>query len=273
MIIDCFPYFNEKELLELRIKMLYDYVDLFVITEGSHSHRGNKKEFTCKKIIDQLDVPKDKIQVVQVQMTEYEIETNPWVRERLQRDVAAQFIGDDDVAYISDCDEIINPKYINYYVSIAKNNLNNILRVPLAFLCSRADFRVYSEHNNIVPWSTPFMCTGKHLKKYTLSQIRESHALNLNNIEYEDIYAVDNGVIEDAGWHFTWMGDSNRIKIKQDSFLHWNEVQFKENYVPKDGNTDLLGRYDHILRTYDRSKLPKEVFDLDNVRKFLFQEL
>ena len=32
-IVDCFPYFNEKELLELRINLLYDHVDKFIISE------------------------------------------------------------------------------------------------------------------------------------------------------------------------------------------------------------------------------------------------
>jgi hypothetical protein len=272
VIIDCFSYFNEKELLELRVKMLYDYVDLFVITEGSHTHKGFKKEFTCEKVLDELGVSKEKIRIVPVYMPNYEAEKNPWVRERMQRDAAAVFIGYEDTAYISDCDEIINPKYLEYYASVVKSNKESILRVPLAFLCSRADFRVYNENGDVVPWNAPFMCTGKHLKKYTLSQIRESHALGLNNLIFKDIYAVDNGVIEDAGWHFTWMGDFERVKIKQEHFLHWDEVQVQKEYAPSEGKTDLLGRKNHILQKYDRVKLPKKVFDLNNVRKFLFQE-
>jgi len=253
--------------------MLYDHVDLFVITEGSHTHKGIRKEFTCEKIIDDLRIPKEKIKVAPVYMPSYEFEKNPWVRERMQRDAAAAFIGDDDIAFVSDCDEIINPKYLSYYASVAKNNPHNILRVPLAFLCSRADFRVYNEHGHPVMWNAPFMCSGKQIKKYTLSQIRESHALELNNLEYEDIYAVDNGVVEDAGWHFTWMGDFERLKTKQDHFLHWDEVTVQNGYSPEEGKTDLLGRKNHILRKYDRSKLPEEVFDIGNTRKFLFQEI
>lgn len=272
MIIDCFPYFNEKELLELRIKLLYDHVDLFVITEGSHTHRGHKKNFTCQDVIDELDIPQDKIKIVPVYMPNYEHEKNAWVRERAQRDAAAAFIGEDDIAYVSDCDEIINPDYIEYYVRLISENQQNILRVPLAFLCSRADYRVHDEYGNKVSWNTPFMCTGKHLKKYTLSQIRESHALGLNNLIYEDLYAVDDGVIKEAGWHFTWMGDFDRIKTKQESFLHWDEVEVQEKYTPTAGNSDLLGRNDHVLQSYDRNNLPQLIFQLENVKRFLFQE-
>lgn len=272
MIIDCFPYFNEKELLELRLKLLYDHVDLFVITEGSHTHRGIKKEFSCEGVIDSLSISKEKIKIVPVYMSDYETEKNAWVRERLQRDAAAFFIGDEDVAFVSDCDEIINPKYIEYYSSVARSNQNNILRVPLAFLCSRADFRVFNQNGEKVSWNSPFMCTGKHLKKYTLSEIRESHAMGLNNISFADIFCVDNDTIEDAGWHFTWMGDFERVKIKQENFLHWNEVEVQDDYNPQEGKSDLLGRNDHILQKYDVRNLPNEVFEIDTVRKFLFQE-
>ena len=42
MLIDCFPYFNEKELLELRIATLYDHVDGFLITDANRTHREPK---------------------------------------------------------------------------------------------------------------------------------------------------------------------------------------------------------------------------------------
>ena len=40
MIIDSFLYFNEKELLELRINLLYDYVDKFIIFDANRTHTG-----------------------------------------------------------------------------------------------------------------------------------------------------------------------------------------------------------------------------------------
>ena len=46
MIIDCFPYFIEEELLELRLRLLYNKVDRFVITEADRTHRGVPKRMT-----------------------------------------------------------------------------------------------------------------------------------------------------------------------------------------------------------------------------------
>ena len=44
MIIDAFTFFNEKELVQLRIKYLNDLVDYFVIVEANTTHAGKKKK-------------------------------------------------------------------------------------------------------------------------------------------------------------------------------------------------------------------------------------
>lgn len=270
MIIDCFPYFNERELLELRLSLLYDHVDMFVITEGDHTFKGMPKELTCKDVLSEIGFLKPKVKVVTVTMPNYIQEPNPWVRERMQRDIAAGFIGNGDVAYIGDCDEIIDPKYIKYYASVAQENPMGILRVPLAYLCSRGDLRVHYPDGESRPWRAPFMCLKNHISRYSLSQIRESYALGLNNLVYKDIYTYDNGILEDAGWHFSWMGDKHRLKIKDESHAHWNEVKLQDNFVPKDGSTDPLGREDHILKNYDVKNLPSRVFEIPRVKDFLF---
>lgn len=68
MIIDCFPYFNEKELLELRIRLLYTKVDRFIITEADHTHSGKPKELTLLETLKRIDVPLDKILYVPVML-------------------------------------------------------------------------------------------------------------------------------------------------------------------------------------------------------------
>ena len=67
-VIDCFPYFNEKELLELRINLLHDKVDKFIITDANRTHRGTSKPFTCKDTLKELGIVSDKIQVIEVNL-------------------------------------------------------------------------------------------------------------------------------------------------------------------------------------------------------------
>lgn len=268
-IIDCFSYFNEKELLELRINLLRDKVDKFIITDANKTHKGTPKPFTCKKTLQELGLMCDKIQVIELDLPSYDEEPSAWVRERMQRNAAEKFIEDNDICIVSDCDEIINPDLIDYFVNVSQQHSQNILRIPLAFLMSRGDLRVYNQNGNIVPWNVPFICMKHHLKKYTLSDIRESHSLGTHHLDFPDIFITENGKIEDAGWHFSWMGDFDRLKFKCDSFLHWDEVSIEENYIPQENSTDPLGRKDHILKKYSFLNLPQKIFYLDNVYKFI----
>lgn len=271
-IIDCFPYFNEKELLELRIRLLYDYVDKFIICDADRTHSGKPKPFTCNETIKSLGLPTDKIQVIEVNLPQKSNKwgSDSWVRERAQRNAAAEFIEDDDIVFVSDCDEIINPKFIEYYATIASQYPNNILRVPLVFLNGRADLKVYDENGNPREWNSSYFCMKSHLQKYTLSDIREAKSLN-NQIVFSDIYITENGEIQDAGWHFSWMGDLDRMNTKCNSFLHHYECNVVDNYSAEENSTDPLGRMDHILKKYDIKLLPSKIFEIDKIKKFLLK--
>jgi hypothetical protein len=59
-LVDCFMYFNEKDIAYLRIKELYDTVDYFVINEATKTHQGQEKELSFWKD-DRLQEFKDKI--------------------------------------------------------------------------------------------------------------------------------------------------------------------------------------------------------------------
>ena len=43
-IYDCFQYFNEDEMVDLRLNILNEYVDYFIICESNKSHQGHQKK-------------------------------------------------------------------------------------------------------------------------------------------------------------------------------------------------------------------------------------
>lgn len=282
-IIDCFPYHNEKELLELRIRLLEDVVDLFVICEGNYTQSGIAKNFTCRDTIKELGLPKNKIKVIEVELPDAIADPNHWSRERQQRNAATEYIDKDTVAHISDCDEIINPEQLKYYSYMAPKYPDNIIRIPLVFLTCRADLRVHDETLKPMPWSSSYMCLENHILNHTLSELRESYAMRRNDIIFENIWLTENGLIQEAGWHFSWMGNSDRLKDKCISSMHVKDIvpnavapfgspellKFLESYVPMDGATDPLGRPNHILRGYPITELPSKIFDLPRVKNFL----
>ena len=284
--IDCFPYFNEKELLELRYHLLKDYFDFFVITDADRTHTGTPKPYGAKKAIKELGLSEDKFRVIEVKLPSKEEEPNDHVRERMQRDAAAEYITWNTVAFIGDADEILDPKYIDYYDTIVRTNPNNILHVPMVYLMGQANLRDHLPTGESRFWANCYMCMGHHKEKYTLSQMRESYSEQTRYVVYRDIFTYDNGTIEPAGWHFSWMGDSERLKTKFKSFMHYGDfiedtefskqpekmLEYMDEWKPKEGGTDPLGRHNHILKPYDVSKLPQVIFDLPRVKKFLLPD-
>jgi tetratricopeptide (TPR) repeat protein len=297
-VVDCFPYFNEKELLELRINLLKDHVDLFVIVDGNYTHSGNPKEFTCKQVIEELNLPKDKIHLIELDMsdefvgpptTDYDIKfsSNPKVgsREKFQRDSIKDILDkfdDDTVFIISDCDEIINPNNINFLSNIVKYN-SSILKVPLVLLEGRADLRVYDKSGNREPWDKyTFMCLKKHLEKNSATHIRFGQ-------NFEFLYAGDNNqIFLDLGWHFSWMQSPEDRIYKFESFSHANDdlefllnknytkeehVEFMRSYIPEEGKISPSGHVDRVLKNYPTENLPEIIWNLPRVKNYLLPEM
>jgi beta-1,4-mannosyl-glycoprotein beta-1,4-N-acetylglucosaminyltransferase len=285
-LIDCFPYFNEKELLELRYHLLKDYFDFFVVTDADRTHTGDPKPFTAKDTIKELGLDESKFRVVEVKLPSKEEEPDDHVRERMQRNAAAEYITWNTVAFVGDSDEIINPKYIGYYETLVRDNPNNILHVPMVYLMGRADMRDHHPTGETRFWANCYMCMGHHKEKYTLSQLRESYSEQSRYVVYKDIFAIDNGIIEPAGWHFSWMGDPERLKTKFKSFMHYGDfiedtefskqpekmLEYMDQWKPAEGQPDPLGRHNHILKPYPVEELPQVIFDLPRVKKFLLPD-
>ena len=300
-IIDCFPYFNEKELLELRINLLNDYVDYFIIMEGDRTHSGAPKEFTCMKDLEDLNINTDKVVVLQVELPEGEDIHNQidvknivlnelekgveedktylshWARERIQRDALLNLVDDCDdntVFFITDCDEIVDPKNIEYIARVVRNTPEVVIKIPLVFLEGSANCRVYYNNGNPVDWNiSTFACLKSHLKKATPTELR----CNISDYELRGI--TENGkYISDLGWHFGWMGDIERRRTKCESFLHANTFNTKENvnnitsYIPQEGSPSISDYRNCILKEYPNSLLPQKIFELPRVKAFLIPD-
>lgn len=307
MIIDYFPYFDPygKELLELRIRMLENYVDEFIICESNKTQSGIPIEYNLKKRIKELNLPQNKIKVIELNIPKDEdltieeidilncYENNKSninslrsrVRERLQKDALLQVLGDydDDTLFIhSDSDEIINPLSLPWICDIVKQNLDMIIKIPLIYLEGRADLRVYEkETNSPFPWYGMFLCTKKQLGIATPSQIRGQVLC-----PFPIVLPTQNGEIaQDLGWHFSWMGGKESMLIKNKSFTHYDDsfsylkygsYKSEENQTHLN-NIILEENYpppsnlkNAILKKYPLENLPSEVFTLENVNKFLF---
>lgn len=283
-LIDCFPYFNEKELLEFRIKLLYDKVEKFIITEANQTHSGLNKTYNATKVLQNIDDPLNKIKLIQVDYSKYDNVFGNYERENLQRDVVLEVLDqfdDECLFFFGDCDEILNPEYIEWICNTARNMPNSILRTPLAFLNCRADLRVFDGNDNPIDWNSPFVANKKHLTTYKPSKIREFKSLPSpedRNI-FQDVSITVDDIEFIMGWHFSWMGNNQNRMIKYKSYLHSNDFdinfleKFMHSYKPQNGSLDPLGRNDHILRPYDIELLPDLILRNEKFKNFFLPEL
>jgi hypothetical protein len=252
-VVDCFCYFNEKELLELRINLLKNHVDKFIIVDGNYTHSGSPKQFTCKEEIHNLGLPEDIIEVIEVDLSDetigppteyeklYDIEKSVASRERVQRDSIAKCLetnefDENTVFIVSDCDEIINPEYILMLSNLARTNRDKIFKVDLVNLEGRADLRSYYKNSNIpTEWRySLFVCVKEQMQNVNLTYIRAGSIFNPYPIVWpyteggiKDGIYTDGQRMIDLGWHFTWMGDNeNRFFKSQTSAYSSHDLDF-----------------------------------------------
>ena len=281
-LIDCFPYFNEKEILELRIRLLYDYVDKFVITEANETHSGISKIFECRKVLENIEDPLGKIILLEIDYSKYPEIDNTVKRERFQRDCATIILDsfdDDSLFYFGDCDEILNPFEIDFICNIAESYPQYLVRTPLVFLNGRADLRVFNFKDNFIRWDCPFVAKKHHLK-YSPSELREkiSYYSNEKVNEFPDVAITVNNDLHTVGWHFSWMGTNLDRSIKQRSYLHHSDnfrddlYEYIESYFPKEGFGDCLGRKEYKLKKYDINLLPDLILNEKKFRDYFLPD-
>lgn len=112
MIIDCFPFFNEFDLLEIRLHELADVADVFVLSEATLTFTGKPKPLYFQENQDRFKEFRDRIHHVVVDdysnMDTHS--TRRMDRSQKQRGLDAMFEkykpGMSDIIIMSDCDEI-----------------------------------------------------------------------------------------------------------------------------------------------------------------------
>ena len=214
MIYDCFTFLNENLLLEIRLNELNSVVDKFVIVEATKTHSGklrklcfNKnnesfKPFLNKIIYIPIDFPNDlDVNYIRqyINLDHVKLNTEAWLREIFQRNSISKGLKNaksNDIIMISDVDEIPNRDQII--------KLKNIKNYNKKYAFEQNFFYYYFNLLNI---SEKWIGTKATLFK------------NLTTPQ-ELRYSTNYEIIKNGGWHFSYLGDINKIKNKIDSFAH-----------------------------------------------------
>jgi beta-1,4-mannosyl-glycoprotein beta-1,4-N-acetylglucosaminyltransferase len=232
-LFDCFTFFNELDMLEIRLAELYPLVDRFVLVEAVKTFQGEPKPLHFQENRERFKPWLDKIKHVVTDFPD-RIRLRPdhtpaWNREYYQRNQIARGLAGaepHDLVMVSDVDEII-----------ARDKLQGLLESGayqgsgVCFYMPVYQFYMLYRHPWI-RWPGPRMV---EFKTFTTGQklrtLRFEHEtiwsraglgnarLRLRNWQRCGI-SVPVRIVEDAGWHFTSTGGFGAWKKKVDSFSH-----------------------------------------------------
>ena len=218
---------NEEKLLEIRLNVLNKFVDHFVIIESEETHSGNKKKITFE--IDKY--PKFKEKIIYKKINSFPIGLSSWQKENYQRNYIVNCLNQangDDIVMISDLDEIPNLENVN---------LNNYNEKIIVFN-QRLFFYKMNFGANAANWHGTRACQKKFLKSPQWLRNLKTHKkymfYRLDKFFFSKNYERSFKIINNGGWHFTWLGDLEFIKNKLRSFAHTelnNPIIVNDNYI------------------------------------------
>ena len=201
MIVDCFTFFNELDLLELRLEELYESVDYFVLVEASKTQSLLDKPFYFENNKNRYSKFLDKIIHIKVEDCPDNNE-NLWTMENFQRNCILRGLqklnlNDEDWILISDLDEIPKSDLLKRI-----NEIKNIDTFSLNMIFSAYFLNLKASHRD---WIGTVVSKYKHIKTNSIQHFR--------NIK-DSLPFVDN-----AGWHFSWLGGYEKIYEKAQSCI------------------------------------------------------
>jgi beta-1,4-mannosyl-glycoprotein beta-1,4-N-acetylglucosaminyltransferase len=231
-IFDCFMYFDEEVVLDVRLNVLNQFIDYFVIVESRFTHKGDPRnlKFDLKKFNkfkDKIiyliyeDQPKE-IEIINNEDGDYEKTkkyiSNAIYRENSQRNYIKKGLveaEDSDIILISDVDEIPNLSSVNF------NKINE----KIILFKQEMFYYKFNLHLPNLVWSGTKACKKKDLlnpqwlrnikdRKYSFFRIDTL----FSKTKYKSIKIFNNG-----GWHFTNIKTAKEIEYKLKSYLHHRE--------------------------------------------------
>ena len=212
-IFDCFTFYNELDLLELRLRELYNHVDHFVIVESNQTFTNRPKNYIFEMAKARFAPWKDKIRYIKHKSRSHH---NPWDNETEQRNAIMDGLYDadpSDIAIISDVDEIPRAAAVDY-MREHNTHIYYGLRMPL--------FNFKFNYMRTTPgqydvWAMGIM--AGYLNDNVTPNFLRNQRFELNVFPYQH---NDDQIcmVEHAGWHFGYLGDNEYLKDKAQSFSH-----------------------------------------------------
>jgi len=228
-IFDCFSYWDEDLLLDLRLNILSDHVDYFVITEGNKTWQNNPKKLRFD--INKFEKFREKI--IYIPVTDMPDGDNPYLRENHQRNCLERGLikaDKNDIIIISDLDEIPNPKTLSKF----KNDQRFAVFKQKHFY-----YKLNLLNINNPSWHGSRICIKKYLKS--------PQWLRDLKFKKRPFWRIDkfrlNNIIEDGGWHFCNLKTPENLLYKYKNLCETKDpYSFKESIDEKYLNVEQISK-------------------------------
>jgi beta-1,4-mannosyl-glycoprotein beta-1,4-N-acetylglucosaminyltransferase len=257
-VIDSFTFYNEFDLLQLRLNYLNDIVDYFIISESNYTHSGKPKPYYLDEILPKIpeEIRKKIISLhyepdiskfeFPENVSRWEYDNEHWRLEREQRNLISSHLSsfnDTDLFMLSDVDEIPRKELIQQLI------LSNTKNICVTARCEMFFYNFTTLCNT--DWAGTVFTTVQTAKE------RSCDFLRSNRFSFPPV--------PKGGWHFSYFGGAQRIVNKLETFAHqeYNKSQYKNERTIStsiQNKTNILDG--QKLQSYSFSKFPNQLQQL-----------
>jgi beta-1,4-mannosyl-glycoprotein beta-1,4-N-acetylglucosaminyltransferase len=253
LVYDCFPFFNELDILEMRLNILSGVVDKFVLVEADRTFSNMRKPLFFEK--NKIRYSQFLEKIIYIKTVDYPEYKDAWNMEYYQRNKIIEGISCcdiNDIILVSDVDEIPNPDAIKCY----RKNETGIFALIQDF------YNYYLNYKRCVfrTWDLAKIAHYDDIMKlnYTPQQLRDSKT---------------NKVISNGGWHFSYLGGIEAIQYKIGAFSHqeYNNEKYVSDKILEEKirrGLDIYNRKDYRFIPVKITKTAYPAYIVNNKEKY-----
>lgn len=277
-MFDCVLFFNELDVLEMRMNILDDVVERFVIVESTTTHSGLPKPLHFVENDHRFKKFWPKIShmvcngVLREDQHKHDRQIN-WINENMQRDFALDvlktYTPSDNLVMFSDVDEIPSPEKVLEGIELASKTPS-----PISLPVTQCMYWLNYAMANSPGYRGPFICNPFVYQEFH----RKAFNTDLNSPSGIRWHMLATGcendfpTLEKSGWHFSTIGGFENIKVKLESFAHHdlfdNEYHKSIDYIVK---KMIRGEHLYTQEYYGDAKL--EIQDISFLPKYIQENI
>ncbi len=279
-VYDCFTFFNELDILEIRLNEVDWFADYFVLVEATETFAGTKKPLFYKENAERF--AKFSHKIIHVVVDDLPKDSTAWKREAFQRNAILRGLekaAPNDLVMISDVDEIPKPQFL--YQITPTSTRDTIHFLECEHYNFKLNFRVVNKWigcGAIRVLQKKYCHSPEKLRRLRARQSRKlpywlNRMITMVRNKFRFGTFIKHNIHENAGWHFSFISAPSDMTYKISAYSHQerNTEAFntEENFEKMiEERRAICGRK---LETADLQEMPRYVINNpDKYREVLY---